>query len=108
MKPIVFTFLLLFANMIWSNARENKKVPELFPVRALLLSTPDPQDLSMFCDFIKDALPKEGVNTLVMRINYKYQFESNPKLAGHNALSKKDLQKIVKVCKDVGSASFQK
>lgn len=77
-------------------------VSELFPVRALLLSTPDPQDVPMFCDFITDVLPKEGVNTLVLRINYKYQFETRPELAGNNALSKKNLQKILKACKTAG------
>ncbi|WP_222539094.1 family 20 glycosylhydrolase [Pedobacter polysacchareus] len=83
-------------------AQQVSPVTELFPVRALLLSTPDPEDVPMFCDFITDVLPKEGVNTLVLRINYKYQFETHPELAGHNALSKKNLQKILKACKTAG------
>jgi len=99
----LFLFLLLFIGIhLHGRAQQTGEVSELFPVRALLLSTPDPQDVPMFCDFIANILPKEGVNTLVLRINYKYQFETHPELAGHNALSKRNLQKIVKACKDAG------
>lgn len=100
----ILILLLAFLTVVCTRirAQQTAAVSELFPVRALLLSTPDPQDVPMFCDFIKDVLPIEGVNTLVMRINYKYQFETHPELAGHNALSKKNLQKIVKTCKDAG------
>lgn len=84
------------------HAQKKEPVSPVFPVSALLLSTPDPQDVKLFCDFISEVLPKEGVNTLVMRINYKYQFSSHPELAGHNALSKENLQKIVKACRTAG------
>lgn len=72
------------------------------PVKALLLSCPDPKDVPLLCRFITDALPKEGVNTLCLRIEYQYQFESHPELSEVNALSKEQLQSIVAACKAVG------
>jgi hypothetical protein len=101
-KIYLFLFVLLTAGTTGTFARQTEPVSELFPVSALLLSTPDPQDVPMFCDFITEVLPKEGVSTLVLRMNYKYQFESHPELAGHNALSKKDLKKILKACRTAG------
>ncbi|WP_160712183.1 family 20 glycosylhydrolase [Chitinophaga solisilvae] len=71
------------------------------PVRGLLLSVPQKQDIPMLCDFIRKALPKEGVNTLALRIEYWYQFQSHPELAEPNAISKEGLLQIVQACRDV-------
>jgi len=72
------------------------------PVRALLLSVPGQKDLELFCTFVREALPKEGVNTLVLRIEYQYQFESHPELASRGALSRDELKQIVRACKEAG------
>jgi len=71
------------------------------PVRALLLSAPATKDVSLLCKFIREVLPKEGVNTLVLRIEYRYQFSSHPELADFDALSRDDLHQILQACKDV-------
>ena len=71
------------------------------PVKALLLNCPNPSDVPLLCRFIKDALPREGVNTLCLRIEYQYQFQSHPELADVNALSKQELQSIVEACRSV-------
>ncbi|HTI97448.1 MAG TPA: family 20 glycosylhydrolase [Dongiaceae bacterium] len=72
------------------------------PIRALLLSAPETKDLALFCKFIREALPREGVNTLVLRIEYRYQFQSRPELADFDALSRADLRQIVQACKEGG------
>lgn len=72
------------------------------PIRALLLSAPETKDVSLLCKFIRDALPKEGVNTLVIRIEYRYQFKSHPELADIDPLSHDDLRQILQACKDAG------
>ena len=56
----------------------------------------------MFCQFVRDTLPKEGVNTLVLRIEYRYQFKCHPELADIDALSHDDLKQIVRACKNAG------
>jgi Glycosyl hydrolase family 20, catalytic domain len=70
------------------------------PVRALLLSAPAPKEVPLFCQFVRDVLPREGVNTLVLRIEYQYQFQSHPELADDDALSRDELKQIVQACKD--------
>lgn len=50
--------------------------------------------MSLCLRFIRDALPKEGVNTLVMAFGYGYQFTRRPELADPRGLSKADVQAI--------------
>lgn len=97
---IIALFGLLGINNTVS-AQAYKQFPwSKLPVKALLLSAPGPGDVPALCDFIRDALPKEGVNTLALRIEYQYQFKTHPELAEKNALSETDLKKIVAACKD--------
>lgn len=72
------------------------------PVKALMLAPPEPEHVESYCNFIKDALPKEGINTLVVRFKYRYKFESYPELADTLALSKNEVKQIVKACKEAG------
>ncbi|MBO9595583.1 MAG: family 20 glycosylhydrolase [Niabella sp.] len=72
------------------------------PVRGLMLNIPQRADVEMLCRFIKEALPAEGVNTLALRIEWWYQFESHPELAATGALSKAEMQQIVRACKEAG------
>lgn len=80
-------------------AQEKEKGLE---IKALLLGAPDSEDLQLFNKFIREALPEEGVNVLVVRFRYKYQFESYPELADEGALSKKEVKQILQACKDAG------
>lgn len=95
----ILAALLYICNHAPAQDYKNFKWNEL-PVRGLLLSVPAKQDIPMMCDFIRKALPREGVNTLALRIEYWYQFQSHPELAERNALSKSELQQIVQACRD--------
>jgi len=95
----VLCFTLLFGiydRCTAQNADEN------LPVRALLLAAPDSEDLPLFTKFIREALPEEGVNVLVVRFRYKYEFESYPALADSGALSKEEVKQILQACKESG------
>ncbi|MBI1388933.1 MAG: family 20 glycosylhydrolase [bacterium] len=71
------------------------------PVRGLHLTNPPGRDnLELFLKFIREALPKEGVNTLVLEFDYSYQFESHPELASPGALGKAEVKQIVEACRD--------
>lgn len=83
-------------------APDKKESWSTLPVRALLLSAPATEDVSLLCKFIREALPREGVNTLVLRIEYRYQFKSHPELADFDPLSHDDLRQILQACKDAG------
>lgn len=72
---------------------------EPLPVRGILLFAPKQADVPLFVRFITDALPKEGVNTLVLNLNYHYQFTSHPEVRETDSLSKSDLQSIAEACR---------
>jgi len=72
------------------------------PVSGLHLLVPKPADVPLLVRFIREALPKEGVNTLVLEIDYEYQFKSHPEVADPDALSKADVDSIVAAAHDAG------
>ncbi len=71
----------------------------VFPVKGFCINAPSPQGLDRFVKFIGDELAPRGINTLFLLGDYNYKFESYPQLADSNALSKKDVKKIVAACK---------
>lgn len=72
------------------------------PVRGLHVMAPKPADMDVTLRFIREALGKEGVNTLVMEFDYGYQFTRRPEVAEADALSKADVQKIAAACRLAG------
>jgi hypothetical protein len=68
-------------------------------VRGLHMPAPRPDDMPLALRFISDALPKEGVNLLVLELNYGYQFARHPEIASDNALSREQLLQIADACK---------
>src|SRR5580704_2755418 len=70
------------------------------PIRGLHLMGPGPRDVALCTKFIRDALPKEGVNTLVLEIDYGYKFASRPEMSDPNGLSLADVKEIVHACRD--------
>jgi hypothetical protein len=75
---------------------------DTLPIRGLHLSAPRPEDLALSLRFIGEALPKEGVNTLVLEFNYGYQFARRPEVAETRSLSKADVQAIAEACRKAG------
>jgi hypothetical protein len=73
-----------------------------FPVCGLHISTGHRGDLDLWEKFIREALPKEGVNTFVMEINYGYDFKSWPAVAEQGALTKEEVKRLLGACRDAG------
>ncbi|HUD99031.1 MAG TPA: family 20 glycosylhydrolase [Bryobacteraceae bacterium] len=72
------------------------------PVRGLHIMAPKPDEMDLAVRFIREGLPKVGVNTLVMEFDYQYKFTRRPEVADSDALSKDDVKKIVAACRDAG------
>jgi len=73
-----------------------------FPVRGIHLSAPQPDEVGLAERFIKEALPKEGVNILVLELNYRYQFSKHPEVVDANALSPDDLKRLATASRTAG------
>jgi hypothetical protein len=97
-----FTFILLcicLASYSQSTAGKTVSADSLFPVRGFCIAAPKPNGLDEFVKFIDQELAPRSVNTLILRVDYNFQYESHPELRDSGALSKNDVKKIVSVCR---------
>lgn len=65
--------------------QENRAV---LPVRCLAIAAPQKGDLDGFVDFMDQVLAPRGVNVLILRVDYKYAYESHPELRNEEVLSR--------------------
>ena len=72
------------------------------PVRGLHSMAPARADIPIAVRFISEVLPKEGVNTLVLEVNYRYQFTRRPKVAEPDALTTADIKQLLAACRTAG------
>jgi hypothetical protein len=92
---IVLSIGLLAA---WSSqAQPSDQDP--FPVRGFCIEAPHRADLKTFTRFIEEELAPRRVNTLILRVDYNYAFKSHPELRDSGALTAKEVQALVAVCK---------
>lgn len=104
------TFYLLLSILVLSafrnvgtvdgSARATAVHPDsLLPVRGFCIGAPRPSELARFLTFVEKELATRQVNTLVLRVDWNYQFVSHPELRDSAALSKQQVQQLVKLCK---------
>jgi hypothetical protein len=71
-------------------------------VRGLHIAAPKPEEVPLCLHFIRDSLPKEGVNVLVMEFDYRYRFTSHPEVRDQDALSRRDVEAIAAASRKAG------
>ncbi len=101
MKKFYFTVLaLLLVGTFTSYAQVTPPpVNAAFPVKGFCVAAPRPASVDPFVKFIKEELAPKGVNTLILRVDFNYQYERHPELRDSAALSKADVKKIVAACR---------
>lgn len=75
---------------------------EEFAVRGLAIKIPEKENVDKFVDFIHQELAPRGINTLILRVDYDYEYKSHPELRNENALSEKDVNKLVNAASQHG------
>jgi hypothetical protein len=73
-----------------------------FPVRGLHLSAPAKNDLPQALVFLREVLPAQGVNTLILEFDFNFNFQSRPEFAEPGALGANEVRQIVAVCREQG------
>lgn len=73
-----------------------------FPIRGFCIGAPKTDQVPRFVKFIKEELVPRNINTLILRVDFNYQYESHPELRDSAALSKSDVQQILEACKNNG------
>ena len=91
--------LCLSLSMIQSETFSQNKLDSLLPVRGFCIGAPATDRVDEFVKFINEELAPRKVNTLIVRVDYHYQFESHPELREDQSLSKTDIKKMVEACK---------
>jgi hypothetical protein len=72
---------------------------EQLPTRGLCIAAPETSGVNRFVTFIEEELGRNSINTLILRVDYNYQYELHPELSNEVALSKSDVKKIVSACR---------
>jgi hypothetical protein len=91
--------LVVTSAAVGDNRREVSAAETGLPIRGLF-SPVFAGDIDKMVRFIRDDLPREGVNALILEFaGYSYQFESHPKLAGPGALQHEDVKRLATACR---------
>jgi len=104
MKKLLYTpaaiIGLFFMFSFTPSVTESISTDEQLPVRGFCISAPSPGRVDEFMSFIKEELAPRHVNTLILRVDYNYRFKTHPELRGRNPLTKHDVNKLVKACRE--------
>ncbi|MBL7698298.1 MAG: family 20 glycosylhydrolase [Chitinophagaceae bacterium] len=100
-KLLLSSFTLLIFTIAFTQQNTIQvKAPGNFPIRAISISVPPAEKIDSFVTFIANDLAPRRLNTLVLRVNYHYQYKSHPELIDDDALTEADVKKIVAVCRE--------
>lgn len=72
---------------------------EALPVRGFAIEAPRHDGLDSFIRFINNELAPSNVNLLILRVDWGYEYKTHPELSTENALTRRDVRKLVRVCK---------
>ncbi|WP_194776184.1 family 20 glycosylhydrolase [Pararhodonellum marinum] len=96
MKTYFYTLLILIIGLYWPKETSAfQDVKDELPVRGFAIAAPKTQELDRFIRFMQEELAPRGVNVVILRVDFNYQFESHPELRDENALSKSEVKKLV-------------
>ncbi|MCK4751198.1 MAG: family 20 glycosylhydrolase [Bacteroidales bacterium] len=74
------------------------------PVVGLCMAAPGPDHLDQFLSFMETELSPGGINTLVLRVDFNYTYESYPNLRDDQPLTKEQVKKLVGKARSLGIA----
>ncbi len=77
-------------------------VPAVLPVRGLHAFAPRKSEVPAAIAFIREVLPREGVNKLILEFNYGFDFQSRPEFADSGAPDRADVRAIARACRESG------
>lgn len=91
--------VIILATYVNKNAIAQTPLDSILPVRGFAIAAPPPSYIDSFVMFIDKELAPRRVNTLILRVDYNYQYTSHPELRNTTALSTADIKKIVNSCR---------
>jgi hypothetical protein len=103
-RHLAAALLLVVAGLAGGVARSEQAgaAASLLPVRGFCIAAPLPDGVDAFIEFIEQELVPASINTLVLRVDYNFEYQSHPKLRDAVTLNEKQVRRIVKVCRRNG------
>jgi hypothetical protein len=93
MKPYLLFFLIFHLIPFSLPAQDN------FRIKGLCIGAPAKDDVDEFVTIIDNELAPAGVNTLILRVDFGYRFQTHPELVDEDPLEDDDIKKLVEACK---------
>jgi hypothetical protein len=101
MNNLNIIMAVLFISVgLQQNIQGKETSDTLFPVKGFCIGAPASGKIDRFVKFIDEELAPRGVNTLLIIVDFNYQYESYPQLRDSGALSKDEVKQIVKACRE--------
>jgi hypothetical protein len=91
--------ILVFLLVLSSYALIAKKP---FEIKAFSIYSPLPNEVADFIAFIESDLAPNGINTVIIQVDYHYQYKSHPELQSETPLSESDIKNILAACRKHG------
>lgn len=88
--PVLFLVIVVLPEM---------PLAELLPIRGFCIAAPGRDTVDRFVTFIDEELAPRSVNTLVLRVDYNFEYTRHPELSQPNALRRTDVDKLVAICR---------
>lgn len=99
MKRTLITLSAAFLLLSAISLTAQEKLDSILPVRGFCIDIPRSAGLDSFVNFINEELAPRKVNTLLVLVDYRYQFRSHPELSDSFGLTKAEVKKIVVACR---------
>jgi hypothetical protein len=77
---------------------KGQTIPD-YPLRGFCIEAPRNEGVDAFVKFINEELGPRKINTLILRVDFNYEFVSHPELRADNPLTKANVAKLVGACK---------
>ncbi len=71
-------------------------------IRGFCIAAPTPSEHPRFVKFIREELASRKVNTLILRVDFGYEYKSHPELRDAQTLSSSQVKELVAVCRENG------
>lgn len=96
----LFLFLLVVCGIQLVCAQKNASIDRLFTTRGIAIALPPANEADCFIDFVKTDMIPGHFNTLILRIDWMFNYTSYPELTEPGAWSLKQIKSLVSLCKE--------
>lgn len=88
MKHLLLSFLFVATNLLAQD----------YPLKGFCIEAPDNDGTDAFIKFINEELAPRKINTLILRVDYNYEFTTHPELRTQDPLTRANVNKLVEAC----------